>query len=325
MTSSVTPGFTRAILTVLPQLNIALPAALQQRLQAVPADERLPMSLQDELWQAVAEQSHDSCTGLQIGRALQLANFDMVGFLLLSSPTLAEAADALVSYSTLIGEGGSFTILSTAQGWKLSYRAEFRCGRLLRLDAIVASILFGARWLVGQDLTPLAAGFEGADDQCTERQQLFGRAQLVFEQADTWLEFSAADWQRPLHSGSHEVREQMLRLAQQQMQRMHPRTMVDKVSAQLRQRPWMNRQQTATLLAVSERHMNRKLAEQQLSFRQLADKVRMECALELLKERGATQESMASYLGYSDGSAFAKAFKRWTGMSMRAWLTQGLK
>lgn len=330
MTTTVTPSFTKAILTVLPTLGIHLPAPLLTGLQALPADQRLPMPLQEALWQAVEEQAvEEQATGagigLRIGSALQLANFDMVGFLLLSSPTLAEAAEALVSYSKLIGEGGSFSRERTARGWRLNYRADFQIARSIRLDAILTSILHGARWLVGQDLAPLQVGFEGEDDHCAERHRLFGAARLNFSQPLTYLEFSNSDWQRRLTSGSREVQQQMQRLAQQQLQRMAPQTMADKVSALLRRQPWLSRVQVAQLLAVSERHMNRRLAEQQLSFRMVADKVRMECALELLQERGATQESMASYLGYSDGSAFAKAFRRWTGMSMRTYLTRGLK
>lgn len=325
MTSTVTPSFTKAILTVLPAVGVQLPAELLAAMQGLQADQRLPMPLQDELWQAVENQATDACVGLRIGSALQLANFDMVGFLLLSSPTLAEAAEALVSYSTLIGEGGNFSRERTAHGWRLNYRADFQVARAIRLDAILASILHGARWLVGADLEPLQAGFEATDDLCAERHHFFGSARLNFSQPLSYLEFSAADWQRQLTSGSREVQQQMQRLAQQQLQRMRPKNMADKVSALLRRQPWLGRAQVAQLLSVSERHMNRRLAEQQVSFRMVADKVRMECALELLQERGATQESMASYLGYSDGSAFAKAFKRWTGMSMRSYLTRGLK
>jgi len=329
MPSTVNPGFSRAIQTLLPELGVRLPDSLVAELGHYNADERLPMALQDELWQVIEVQAtglkQGKCIGLQIGESLQLASFDMLSFLLLASPTLLGAAEALVSYSNLIGEGGSFVRERTDRGWKLSYRAQFEHGRYVRLDAILAGIIQSARWLAGRDLQPLAVGFECAKDDCQLRRRLFGNAQFYFRTLTTFIELSNSDWQRPLSSGSEEIQQQMLRLAQQQLQKMRPQTMEDKVTTLLRQRPWLSRTQMATLLSISERHMNRKLAEQGKSFRAVADQVKMECALELLKERGATQGSLASYLGYSDGSAFAKAFKRWTGMGMRAYMTSRVK
>ena len=46
--------------------------------------------------------------GLKIGLSMLPQNFDSIGFLLLSSPSLSVAVDSLINYSPIIGEGGVF-------------------------------------------------------------------------------------------------------------------------------------------------------------------------------------------------------------------------
>jgi AraC-like DNA-binding protein len=74
----------------------------------------------------------------------------------------------------------------------------------------------------------------------------------------------------------------------------------------------------ARRLAMSERSLHRHLAASGTSFRRLLDDTRRDRALELLDDEGASVLAVASSLGFSDGRAFARAFKRWTGRSPRS-------
>ena len=73
----------------------------------------------------------------------------------------------------------------------------------------------------------------------------------------------------------------------------------------------------AASLAVSERTLTRKLQLRGMTYQQLAQAVRKHHALEQICLAHVTQASLADYLGYSDEHAFAKAFRRWTGMGFR--------
>lgn len=71
-------------------------------------------------------------------------------------------------------------------------------------------------------------------------------------------------------------------------------------------------------VAMSERSLHRHLAAAGASFRELLDATRRARAMELLDDDDSTVVSIASALGFSDGRAFARAFKRWTGRTPRA-------
>ena len=71
----------------------------------------------------------------------------------------------------------------------------------------------------------------------------------------------------------------------------------------------------ASLVDISSRTLHRRLSEQGKSFRSLLKDVRMELAARyLIKDRYNATE-VAFLLGYSDSSAFSRAFKSWFGVA----------
>ena len=71
----------------------------------------------------------------------------------------------------------------------------------------------------------------------------------------------------------------------------------------------------AKQLAASPRTLQRRLKEYGLEFKKLADDTRRRFASNYLKDRKHTLTEVAFLLGYSDVSAFNRAFKRWTGVT----------
>lgn len=80
----------------------------------------------------------------------------------------------------------------------------------------------------------------------------------------------------------------------------------------------------AATLFVSERTLKRRLQEENASFQNLVDHVRLERAGELLKNTGMNLSQIADVLGYADAANFTRAFKRWTGTSPSHYRSQAL-
>lgn len=74
------------------------------------------------------------------------------------------------------------------------------------------------------------------------------------------------------------------------------------------------------ILGVSPRTLRRRLRDTETSHQQLLDEVRNELARSTLAEGKLGITEVAFLLGFSDASAFHKAFRRWTGQSPRDWL-----
>lgn len=76
--------------------------------------------------------------------------------------------------------------------------------------------------------------------------------------------------------------------------------------------------EVARRLGLSQQTLSRRLRERDLSFRQIKDSVRRDHSVSRLS-KGATVAEVADSLGYSEPSAFQRAFKTWTGVPPGQW------
>ena len=72
-------------------------------------------------------------------------------------------------------------------------------------------------------------------------------------------------------------------------------------------------EEVAAEVAMSERTIQRELRTENISYRQLVEAVRKELAVQHLARPGASAVEAAFLLGFSEPSAFTRAFRRWTG------------
>ena len=73
----------------------------------------------------------------------------------------------------------------------------------------------------------------------------------------------------------------------------------------------------ARTMGLSRQTLYRRLKAEGVTFEGLLDRVRHRLALKLIRDEGLAVKEAAWRLGFSDPSAFSRAFKRWTGKSPR--------
>ena len=79
-----------------------------------------------------------------------------------------------------------------------------------------------------------------------------------------------------------------------------------------------DRAQVARLTHLSERTLQRRLAEAGTSFQDLRDRVRADIALKYLRQSSLQAAQIAEILGYSEPAAFTRAFRRQHGLTPSA-------
>lgn len=75
-------------------------------------------------------------------------------------------------------------------------------------------------------------------------------------------------------------------------------------------------------LALSRQTLFRKLSAEGVTFRQVLDQLRQKLALHHLISEKATVQRTARLLGFSDATAFSRAFMRWTGLRPREYVAR---
>ena len=78
----------------------------------------------------------------------------------------------------------------------------------------------------------------------------------------------------------------------------------------------------ASDLGMSGRTLRRKLAEEGTTYQQELDAVREKLAKQYFQRGGRSVTELSLMLGFTDSSAFAKAFRRWTGQAPTEFLEQ---
>jgi AraC-like DNA-binding protein len=81
----------------------------------------------------------------------------------------------------------------------------------------------------------------------------------------------------------------------------------------------------AALCRIHRRTLSRRLRAEGTAFRQIADEVQFEIASRLLCNPRITFGQIAATLGYSELSAFTRAFRRWSGQTPTAWRAAHLR
>lgn len=81
--------------------------------------------------------------------------------------------------------------------------------------------------------------------------------------------------------------------------------------------------EVAARLAVSPATLRRRLQQDGTSFQQLKDQVRRDAAIAGLAEGGEPIAELAARLGFSEDTAFHRAFRRWTGTTPGAYRLGG--
>lgn len=307
---SVTVHYAQAILQAAERLGLPLP----EELLALGDAPRIPLARQDVLWEAFCEAANDPLIGLRLGCALQVGHLDMVGALLMSCDNIGEALESLLEYYPIVGEGGEFELRRDALGACLVYRPLYHVRREERVEAVLASLVRMTRWIAGDRVSPKQLRIAHEPHAPLGEYAALLHCPIAFGASEHALCFTSAELAVPLIQANARMREHLRALADAQLGGLDSQSLVGRVQQLLHEQPRWGKERVAEQLGLSGRHLIRKLVEEGTSFKLLREQVLQRMAEQLLREETRVSE-VAERLGFSDESAFVKAFRRWSGMT----------
>jgi AraC-like DNA-binding protein len=78
----------------------------------------------------------------------------------------------------------------------------------------------------------------------------------------------------------------------------------------------------AKSLNLTTATLRRKLRAEGSSYQQLKDDIRRDTAIHLLSRGTISMDEVAQSIGFSEPTSFFRAFKRWTGVTPRAYISR---
>lgn len=181
----------------------------------------------------------------------------------------------------------------------------------------------GASWLIGDRIDLLRADFPFPAPPHWREYDLIFSCPIAFDADQAAVTFSRAMLRAPVVQDESSLYS-FLRTAPADLlsQRDYQAPVAQKVRqilrSSLRQR-LPTPEDIAARLTMSPRTLRRRLQEEGTPLHQIKEELRRDAAVASLAKGDESVADLATRLGFSEASAFQRAFKRWTGMSPGAY------
>jgi len=296
------------------------------------AEARMPLAVEERLWNRAAELTGDPLFGLHAAQSIRPGAFDVLDYAVRTAPDLRNALQRLARYNRLVHDLASFELLAQGEALRIEHRFD-GTARPCRQAAefTLASIVVVASQIGGRPVQALAVEFAHAAPGAVEDigqafREVFGVLPR-FGAPVSCLVLGGEALDRPVPAADPGLSrivtahaEQLL-AARATAQAAVQESVAAQVSRQLAEgmaNGPMTLGQVAQRLHLSERSLQRRLDAEGTRFADLVDQVRRELALRYIADERLALGEVAYLLGFAEPSPFHRAFKRWTGMTPAA-------
>lgn len=279
-------------------------------------DARLPESECAALFDRAAALLGDNALGLHAGEQIRPGHYGALGYVAMNCATLGEALAGLRRYHALVLDIGPMEQTIEKGQLCLSWNPDVEHPYQQMAEYNLAGLVTFSRWISGSQSNPLRIDLTyTAPKNLAEHERVFG-CPLRFSQ-DRYRLLMSVEWlAQPLIQPDAAMRKMMEQLAERQMQTLSRGDAIADARAVIARRLGEGDVElgaVAKQLNLSSRTLQRKLQDAKLNFTQLVDDVRRELAERYLADAKLDLVDIAFLLGYSEQSAFTRAYKRWTG------------
>lgn len=292
------------------QLTLLTNACAGQKVSHIPAPQFTVMLKKLALYM------RDPAIALSIAQCVNTANLGILGYLLHACDTLGEALVRLQRYGKLIINDMDHIRLAQVNTNMEIQWPDIAAGEQLIMEFGMAVMRQFSLQLAGR---PLQLNYvhlmHELVGEAAPYESFFG-CEVFFNQPLNLMSFPATNLDIPIEKPD----KALLGILQQQAEEALKNLPSVDVFLQQAQRQLMDLcqqgepslMQLADRLHLSQRTLQRRLAQYDLSFQQLLDDVRQQLCRQYLQQQVSLSD-IAQLIGYSDQSAFTRAYKRWTG------------
>jgi AraC-like DNA-binding protein len=295
--------------------NVGLSSTLLQMPQA-----RVSAKHYGALWRSIAIALDDEFFG-QDSRRMKAGSFAMLCHSVLSCKNLGQALDRSLRFYGLILDDISGALVRDDGEARIVLR-ERTAGANQRVFAheLLLMLLYGVScWLVGRRIPILRTEFSYAEPAHSAEYRLMYCADLRFNKPNTVIAFDASYLDLPVVQNERSLKE-FLRTAPESilLKYKNSSSLTARVRRRLRQflpGELPDFEGLTDQLNMTPATMRRRLHEEGASYQSIKDQLRRDLAISYLSHSSRSVMDIALELGFSERSAFHRAFRKWTGAS----------
>lgn len=286
---------------------------------------RVPGDVLQRLLSYILPRCGNPLFGLQTSHYIQPGSYSVMGYIAMTSNTLAEAVARMPQYEKLVGDMGVSTVEHEPGAIVVRWNCRFTDPLTRRhiIENVLASWTSYTRWMAdAPELTPLAVRFEHdppADRSMLKHYQHIFRCPIYFNQPMSALLCSPQIFEYPLRQPDVNLRETLEHHAQTSLAALKEKySLSDQVKALLRAMladGSPRKEFVAEQMGMNVRTLHRKLADEGQSYQQILDGLRSELACKYLQQPHLSVEDIARKLGFTESRSFIRFFKGCNGLT----------
>ena len=279
---------------------------------------RVPLRVEHQLLLKALRETGDPLFGLHMGERIRPRFMGELGYASMSGSNLRQAIDLMVPFQRVTTEFAEAEVLRDGDHVTLLWHTAFDepVTTRHRVEAFfVGAVTFG-RWISGTDENPVEVRFRHAMPECgaDEYQRVF-RCPVKFQQPDNAVVLDQRLLDLPMKDADPEVHHIMRNRLQQAVTRYLARdNLLDQVRMEIRrqlERTIPQVENVAEGLDMKPWTLRRRLRAENTDFSTVLEEERRALASDWLIHSDRSVSQIAADLGYSEQSAFNRAFKRW--------------
>ena len=258
--------------------------------------------------------------GHSVGATIGLNDVGSLGHALRASPTVGYGLGLAARYSYVFANGSVIRLDIGKDIAKLSYQLT-EVHEDIPIQDIELSITFfctAVRELSDAQLKPLVAKFEHPRPEYADRIQSFFGCEVLYNRTSNCLHFPSHLMNQPVPTADPSLLEALEFFLEDRLKARKeddlPGKVMHLISISLSNGP-PSLVDISKTLGISKRTLQRNLSETGLLFSDLVDDTRRIKGINYVKNSDFSLTDVARLLGYSELSAFSRAFRRWTGLN----------
>ncbi len=287
-------------------------------------DASIPMESLYRLWETCMRVTRSPGLPLAVGEATELSDLRLYGFLIMTSEDVRQAIGRAIRFSRLLTTCGRWDLLTSGEEARVVWEREGggRLGVRVANESALATFLHTFRDATSSQVPITEVSFRHRAPLRVDAHEAFFDCPVRWTARTDSFAFPVAALDVVPKDANPALASFLSERAEARLLELPdaPVSMLDRVRSRvattLADGP-LQLEDCARGLGMSPRTLNRRLRELGTTYSKLLEEVRRERSERALRTRVSITE-IAFVLGYSDASAFSRAFRRWNGVSPAA-------
>lgn len=293
---------------------------------------RLEVSAARELWHRADKQAKDTLLGFKVGSELNFRAIGVLAPVIWHSPCVSLALHNIIKFQSLISESGQYHVNAMQTQDEALYTGNNDNEYTIEYHLEPARVPANPHQVLAVVVGTISA-IKAISNNMVNIKYLHVPSSLnarllstkmgckVLSQKDSFaICFCTKKFEQPLLGCDNNLYRINIAYAEELLQAKKASIeLISKVKVSIANTGFSRTsiEHVELSLDIHKRTLQRKLTEQGTSFRQLKEEVLKTHAVNLLLENEVDIESISTYLGYSEPSAFHRAFKSWFSVTPR--------